>query len=106
MADQYLLVVLAVASLGSAVLVALATIALLRRRSVSYSLVAAAIGALLVRNLLGVVTHGGMLPGHTHHVVEHALDVVVVGLLFAAVVLARRTVSELPADGRYGRSDD
>lgn len=106
MADQYLLIVLAAASLGSVALVAVAMLALFRRRSLSYCLVATATATLLVRSLLGVVTHSGLVPGHTHHVVEHVLDVAVVGLLFAAVVAARRGVSEPPADRRYGRSDD
>lgn len=106
MADQYLLLVLTAASLASAALLTLAMMALFRRRSLSYYLIAAATGTLLVRSILGVVAHTGVFPGHTHHVVEHILDVTVVGLVFRAVVMARRNVSEPPADRRYGRFDD
>lgn len=101
MADRYLLLVLTAASLASAALVAVAIMAMFRRRSLPYGLVAAATGTLLVRSILGVVSHTGVFPGHTHHVVEHILDITVVGLLFAAIAVARRNVSKPPADRRY-----
>lgn len=85
-----LALVLVVAGLGAAVLVAISGLALYRRRSLSYVLVTLAIGALLLRSLLGTVTLGGLLADPTHHVLEHVVDVVVVGLLFAAVYAARR----------------
>lgn len=106
MADQYLSLVLTVASLGTTALVTIAMMALSRRRSLPYYLVVAATSTLFVRSILGVVTHTGLFPRHTHHVVEHILDVGVVGLLFAAVALARHNVSKPPADRRYGGSDD
>lgn len=106
MADQYLLLVLTAASLGTAALVAVAMLALSSRRSLPYCLVVAATSTLFVRSILGVVTHTGVFPGHTHHVVEHVLDVGGVGLLFAAVALARRNVPKQPADRRYGGPDD
>lgn len=106
MADQYLPLVLAAASLASAALVGVAILALVRRQSLSYGLVTAAIGALLVRSILGIGTHAGVFAGHTHHFLEHILDVAVVTLLIVAVAVARRSLSEPPADRRYRRFDD
>lgn len=106
MADQYLPLVLTAASLASAALVGIAILALVRRRSLSYTLVAAAIGTILVRSVIGIGTHIGVFAGHTHHFLEHILDVAVVVLLIAAVAVARRRLSEPPADRRYRRFDD
>lgn len=106
MADRYLPLVLAAASLASAVLVGVAILALVRRQSLSYGLVAAAIGTLLIRSILGIGTHVGVFAGHTHHFLEHILDVAVVTLLIAAIALARRSPSEPPSDRRYRRLDD
>lgn len=107
MADQHLLpVVLAVAGLGSAALVAVAVMALFRRRSLSYFLVTMAIGTLLLRAFLGAVTLGGVVSGHDHHLLEHVLDVLVIGLLFTAVYAARGIDSSSPPASRYGEHDD
>lgn len=107
MADQHLLpVVLAVAGLGSAALVAVAVTALFRRRSLSYFLVTTAIGTLLLRAFLGAVTLGGLVAQHNHHVLEHVLDVIVIGLLFTAVYAARRIDPPSPSTVRYEGYDD
>ena len=102
MAPQLALVaILTVAGLGSAVLVAVASAAFLRRRSWSYFLVTVALGALVVRTLLGAITIGGIISLETHHIIEHLLDALAVGLLFAAVYAAR-TVRPNPAlDDQY-----
>lgn len=90
MPDQFTLhASLVVAGLGSALLVAVAGAALFRRRSLSYLLVTLAIVILALRSFLGVVTVAGHLSLHGHHVVEHALDALVIGLLFAAVYAVR-----------------
>lgn len=107
MADQYLMpVILSVAGLGSAALVAVALRALFRRRSLSYSLVTMAIGTFLLRTFLAAVTFTGLVSQHTHHLVEHVFDAVVVGLLFAAVYAARRIDPQSSTGTRYGRHDD
>jgi ABC-type branched-subunit amino acid transport system permease subunit len=84
-----LFVVLVLTTLGSAALGALAGMALYRRRSLPYFLVTVAIGTLLLRSLLGIGTLGGVTSMATHHLLEHLLDAVVIGLLFAAVYVAR-----------------
>lgn len=89
MAEELLLVILAITAVGSAVLGSLAGMALFRRRSLSYFLVTIAIGTLLLRSFLGMVTIPGLISTHTHHVLEHILDTLVIGLLFAAVYVAR-----------------
>ena len=105
MTDEYLLpVVLGVAGLGSAVLVGAAALALFRRQSLSYFLVTLAVGTLLLRSFLGAVMLGGVMSAHGHHLLEHVLDAVVIGLLFAAVYAARRIEPE-PTTAGYGHDD-
>lgn len=106
MADQYLPLVLGAAGLASAVLVAVAVLALAERWSTSHALVAAALGALAVRSVVGIATEVGLFAGHAHHFVEHALDLAVVAMLIAAVGLARRGRAEPTIDHRYGGPDD
>lgn len=91
MPDEYLLpFILAIAGLGAGLLVAVSSLAVFRRRSLPYVLVTLAIGTLLLRSFLGTVMLGGLVSGHSHHFLEHVLDVLVVGLLFTAVHTARR----------------
>lgn len=92
------LLALTVTGLGSAALVALAGAALLRRRSWPYFLVTVALGSLALRTFLGAVTIGGFVSLHAHHVLEHLLDALVVGLLFAAVYAARTVAPDPPLD--------
>lgn len=107
MADQYLMpVILGAAGLGSAVLVAVALGALFRRRSLSYFLVTMAIGTFLLRTFLATVTYTGLVSAHSHHLLEHVFDVVVIGLLFAAVYATRRIDARSPTAARFGNHDD
>jgi len=96
---------LAVAGLGSALLVAVAGAALFRRRSLSYFLITVAIGALALRSFLGAMEVAGYMSSHGHHVVEHVLDALVIGLLFAAVYAVRtmgpETQLDDPRDGEF-----
>ena len=105
MADEFVLpVVLGVAGLGSAVLAGAAALALFRRQSLSYFLVTLAVGTLLFRSFLGAVTLGGLVSAHGHHLLEHALDAVVIVLLFGAVYAARR-IDPDPSAADYGYDD-
>lgn len=80
MTDEFILpVILVVAGLGSGVLAGVAALALFRRQSLSYPLETLAVGTLLLRSFLGVVTLGGLVSAHEHHLLEHALDAVVLG---------------------------
>lgn len=100
-------IVLLLAGIGSAALVALAGLALYRRRSHSYLLVTIALGTLLVRTFLGGVTVGGLMSMQTHHVLEHVLDALVIGLLFAAVYAARSVdPAPDPNEPRHEESHD
>lgn len=89
MVEHPLWVTITLATIGSAVLVAVAGMALLRRRSWSYLYVTIAIGMLAIRSLVGLLSLGGPIEVGTHHVLEHLLDVFVIGLLFAAIYVAR-----------------
>lgn len=98
MGQHALVVVFALAGLGSGALAALALAALARRRSWSYLLVALAIGSLVVRTVLGIGMLGGFVSLPAHHVLEHVLDVVIVALLFAAVYFARGVEAPTPSE--------
>ena len=84
-----LLVVLALAGASSLVVLGLAVAALARRRSRSYLLVAGALTALAARTAVAGLFIGGWLTTGIHHVMEHGLDVIMAGLVIAAVYHAR-----------------
>lgn len=81
--------VLIVAAAASALVVVLALAAFVRRRSWSYLLITLALGTLLARTVIGVLMLQRWLSPSVHHLLEHGLDVVMVGLLIGAVWLAR-----------------
>lgn len=81
--------VVAVATLGSAVLTGLALAAFVRRRSRSFLLVALAVATLLTRSAVGALSLAGGLSLGTHHLLEHGLDAVMAALVVAAVYYAR-----------------
>ncbi|WP_255151834.1 DUF7471 family protein [Halorarius halobius] len=88
--DLLLAVVLAVAGLCAAGIVGVALAALVQRQSVPYLLVTLALATLLARTAVGVALMWGVFPDATHHTLEHALDVVMAGLVIAAVYTARQ----------------
>jgi hypothetical protein len=81
--------VLALAGVASAVVLALALAALFRRRSRAYLLVALALSTLLARTAVAALAATGRVGPESHHVLEHALDVTMAGLVIAAVYDAR-----------------
>lgn len=87
--DPLLVGVLVASAIGSAVVLLVALSAYERRRSLSYLLVALAIGMLFGRTLVGGLTTGGFVPSEVHHVAEHGFDVLVVVFLVGAVYTAR-----------------
>lgn len=88
-----LLAVIAVAALGTAVLLGLAIGGFVRRQSRPYLLIVAALGALLGRSAVAGFTVTGVFSPAEHHFLEHGLDVVLVALVIAAVYHSR-TVSQ------------
>lgn len=82
--------VLAVAGLCAAGIVGVALAALVQRRSVPYLLVTLALATILARTAVGVALMWGLFPDTTHHTLEHGLDVLMAGLVIAAVYTARR----------------
>ena len=87
--DLTMFAVLTLAAVGSAVVLALALAALVRRRSRSYLLLALALSTLLARTAAAVLSATGRLGPALHHVLEHGLDVTMAGLVIAAVYDAR-----------------
>jgi len=87
--DPSLAVVLVLAGLGTALLLGLGLAALVRRRSRSYLLVALALSTLFALSVVAGLSLLAWLPAGTHHLVEHGLDVLMAGLVIAAVYYAR-----------------
>lgn len=91
------LTMLALLTLGAAltaVVAGLAIAAFVRRRSRPYLFVALALSALVARTAAGFASYADLLGSGPHHLLEHALDVVMAALVIAAVYLvgtARRT---------------
>ena len=104
--DPAFLALLALAGLGSAVVLGLALAALVRRRSRSYLLVTLALATLLARTGVAVLSLTGSVAAGSHHLLEHALDAAMAALVVAAVYDARsvrKAASE--RDGPRVRSD-
>lgn len=85
-----LALVLAVAGLCAAGVIGMSLAALVRRRSVPYLLVTLALATILARTGVGVGVMWGWFSDATHHTLEHGLDVLMAGLVIAAVYTARR----------------
>jgi predicted permease len=81
--------VLAVSAIAALILCGLGLAAYRRRRSRAYLLVTLALAALVARPLVAVLSAAAVVPPDLHHLIEHALDVVVVGLVLGAVYYAR-----------------
>ena len=92
--DPSLIVVLGLAGAGSLVVAGLAIAAFARRRSRSYLLIAAALGALAARTGVAGLSLGGLLGTDFHHLLEHGLDVAMAALVIAAVYYARSVERE------------
>lgn len=93
-----LLATVALATVGTAVLLGLAVGAFVRRGSRPYLLIVGALAALLGRSAVAGVTAAGLLSITEHHVLEHGLDVLLVALLIAAVYHARGLSGEAASE--------
>lgn len=93
--ETLLMLLVALGGLASAGVIGLALAALVRRRSWPYLLVTLALGTLLARTGAAVASLWLLLPEGIHHLLEHALDVLMAALVIAAVVTARRAREEV-----------
>jgi hypothetical protein len=96
-ASVVLFAVVGAATVGAAVLLGLAVAVFVRRRSRPSLLLAAAFVALLGRSAVVTFSALGVLSATDHHVFEHALDVVLVALVVAAIYYARTVTREVSA---------
>lgn len=80
-----LLVVLALATLGTLVLFLVALIAYRRRGTAVYLLLLVALGLLVARSLVGFGTALGAVPMPLHHIVEHSSDFAIAALVLYAL---------------------
>ncbi|UPV76542.1 hypothetical protein M0R89_18595 (plasmid) [Halorussus limi] len=105
--DLAFVALLALAGLGSAVVLGLALAALLRRRSRSYLLVTLALATLLARTGVAALSLTGALAAGSHHLLEHGLDAAMAALVVAAVYDARRVrrTADRRDDSQSLRSD-
>lgn len=77
------------AGIGTVVVFALGVAAYARRREFHYLLITLALGALVVRTGVGLATVYGLVPMTMHHLLGHALDFLVSGLVLYAVYSTR-----------------
>jgi len=80
-----LLVVVAVAGIGTGVLFFLSLLAYRRRRTQQYRLVCVAVGVLFARSVVGAGTVLGYVPMPVHHFLEHSLDFLIAAIVLYAV---------------------
>lgn len=80
-----LLAVALVAGIGTGVLFVISVVAYRRRRGTQYRLIAAAVGVLLFRSVVGAGTILGVVPMPIHHFLEHSLDFLIAAIVLYAV---------------------
>jgi hypothetical protein len=80
-----LLVVLGLATLGTAALFVVGVVGYRRRRTGTYLLVAVALGLLVARSVVGFGTAMGVVPMPAHHLVEHGSDFAVATIILYAL---------------------
>lgn len=80
-----LLIVLALATVGTLVLFLVAVMAYWRRQTPVYLLLTAALGLLVGRSLVGFGTALGVVPMPTHHLIEHGADFALALLVLYAI---------------------
>lgn len=86
--------VVALAGISSVVLASLGVAVFYRRQTRSHLLIALALLAFASRAGIAALSFNGMLSMVDHHVVEHALDIAMAGLVLAAIYYARQMERE------------
>jgi arginine exporter protein ArgO len=106
-----LLGIVLLAALGTGALFVVSLLAYRQRQSRTYLLVTAAVGALVLRSVVGIGTVLGYTPMFAHHIVEHTFDFLIAALILYAAL--RRTPSgldgetaDLQTDGGRRQNDD
>ncbi|KTG29414.1 DUF7471 family protein [Haloferax profundi] len=87
--SPFVTVVVALAGIASVTLAGLGVAVFYRRQTRSHLLIALALLAFASRAGIAALSFGGVLSDFDHHVVEHALDLVMAGLVLAAIYYAR-----------------
>ena len=88
-----LLVLIALATLGTLALFAVVAAGAVRRRTRPYLLLTVAIGLLVVRSMVGLGTALGAVPMPVHHLAGHGVDLAIALLVLAAVAAVDRPPS-------------
>lgn len=101
-----LFVGLLLAGIGTVVLFCIGIAAYRRRRSSEYLLVTLALGALVLRTLVGWGTVVGAVPMIVHHVLEHGLDfTIAVLILYTAYQSRSSPPTATQGNGRYTQQE-
>ncbi|WP_455550785.1 DUF7471 family protein [Haloarcula laminariae] len=82
-----LLILIALATLGTVVLFLIATAGAIRRRNTTYLLLTVAIGLLVARSFVGLGTVFGAVPMPVHHLAGHGVDLSIALLVLAAIFI-------------------
>jgi hypothetical protein len=85
-----LLVLIALATIGTLALFIVAALGTLRRRTTTYVLLTIAIGLLVVRSGVGLGTVLGVVPMPVHHLTGHGVDLFIALLVLAAIFVVGR----------------
>jgi hypothetical protein len=80
-----LLAVITCAGVGTGALFLVSLVAYRRRQTGQYRLISAAVGALVLRSLVGAGTVLGLVPMPVHHFVAHSLDFLIAAMILYAV---------------------
>jgi len=80
-----LLVILVLATLGTATLFLIGIAGYRRRRTRTYLLMTVVLGLLVVRSIVGIGTVLGLVPMPVHHLIEHSSDLTVAALVLYAL---------------------
>lgn len=86
-----LFAVLLFAGIGTVLLFYFGLITYYRRRSREYLLLTLALGALVLRTIIGLGTVVGVVPMVFHHILDHGLDFIIVSLILYTVYRSRST---------------
>jgi hypothetical protein len=89
LSDSLLIIALSAGTVFSILVALLSFVAFLKRRTISYLLIAVAFSTFLGKTSLGLTYLMGRMNPEMHHSFEHTLDVIMMALVLAAVYYAR-----------------